>query len=385
MPDVQFLDKILPTVYLVGSLQGFVLVTALLLRRPHLLANRLMAAFVAVFSIDMLFMFLMSVLDYHRHTGLLVVSDPLPFLYGPLIYLYTRTLTSGQTRLRPRDLLHAIPCLAHYASLVPVLLASPEAKIVYWEQVIGLRCDTGVKIWGTLVIVLALGYLVTVQWLLRRHAHAIRERFSTLERMTLDWLRFLAGAFLGLWLVSFVIYVLVQTGVVVGERFGVIYIGATLLIYAIGWMGLRQPAVLGVASEAPAASGPVQKYEKARLTDKQAEDIATRLLALMASAAPWRRNGLTLVELAAELGEPPHRVSQVLNERLGANFHDFVNEYRVREVTTRLADPTQDHLTLLSLALDAGFSSKSTFNSIFKKFTGKTPSAWRREQGREPN
>jgi AraC-like DNA-binding protein len=385
MPDGQFLDKILPIVYLVGSLQGFVLATALLLRRPCLLSNRLMAAFVAVFSIDMLFMFLMNVLDYHRHTGLLVVSDPLPFLYGPLIYLYTRSLTTGQTRLRPRDLLHAVPCLAHYVSLLPMLLASPGAKIAYWEQVIGLHCDAGVRFWGTLVIMMALGYLVMVQWLLWHHARVIRERFSTLERMTLGWLRFLAGVVLGLWFVSFVVYVLVQNGVAVGERYGVTYIGATLLIYAIGWMGLRQPALLGVEPNEPVAAGTIRKYEKARLSDEQAEDIATRLLALMASAAPWRRNGLTLVELAAELGEPSHRVSQVLNDRLGANFHDFVNEYRVREVTTRLVDPAQEHLTLLSLALDAGFSSKSTFNSIFKKFTGKTPSAWRREQGRGPD
>ena len=77
------------------------------------------------------------------------------------------------------------------------------------------------------------------------------------------------------------------------------------------------------------------------------------------------------------LDTSPHRLSEVLNAQLGASFHDFVNGYRVREIQERLAGPDGARYTYLALALNAGFASKSTFNAVFKKQTGLTPSAYR--------
>ncbi|MBV6655045.1 MAG: AraC family transcriptional regulator, partial [Mameliella sp.] len=70
-------------------------------------------------------------------------------------------------------------------------------------------------------------------------------------------------------------------------------------------------------------------------------------------------------------------LSAIINSCLGKNFHDFVNEYRIEEVKRRILDPAYDHWSLLGIALDCGFNSKSTFNRIFKKFTGYTPRAFK--------
>ncbi len=73
----------------------------------------------------------------------------------------------------------------------------------------------------------------------------------------------------------------------------------------------------------------------------------------------------------------------MLNEKHHRNFFSFVNEYRIREVTSRISDPKYQHYTILAIAFDAGFNSKSTFNTFFKAYTGKTPSAYREEISKE--
>ena len=101
----------------------------------------------------------------------------------------------------------------------------------------------------------------------------------------------------------------------------------------------------------------------------------------MEEKKPFIRSTLTLQELADELSIASHQLSQVINDRLQKNFFDFVNGYRVKEVQTRLVAPEAQNLTILAVALDSGFSSKSSFNTIFKKQTQMTPSEFKRQTG----
>jgi AraC-like DNA-binding protein len=107
---------------------------------------------------------------------------------------------------------------------------------------------------------------------------------------------------------------------------------------------------------------------------------AQRLKELMEHEKRYRQSGLTLKDLADALSISAHQLSQVLNQHLETNFYDFVNRYRVEEVKAELANPHKKHLTILALALDAGFDSKTTFNAVFKKHTGLTPSAYKKQQ-----
>ena len=89
------------------------------------------------------------------------------------------------------------------------------------------------------------------------------------------------------------------------------------------------------------------------------------MTSVMDRERPWRDSGLTLADLAARLSTTPHKLSEVLNSQLGQTFYDFVNGYRVREVQRRIAAGEARAVTILSLAQDAGFASKSTFNLVF--------------------
>jgi AraC-like DNA-binding protein len=99
-----------------------------------------------------------------------------------------------------------------------------------------------------------------------------------------------------------------------------------------------------------------------------------KLLALMAAEQPWLEPELTLTELAQRLHTNPGLLSKVINAGCGQNFNDFVNTYRVREARRKLADARFAHYSLVGVALESGFNSKSTFNRVFKKLTGQAPS-----------
>ena len=98
-----------------------------------------------------------------------------------------------------------------------------------------------------------------------------------------------------------------------------------------------------------------------------------KLLQLMAEQQPWLEPELTLAELAHRLRTNTSLLSHVINAGCGQNFNDFVNRYRVAEAERKLQDPRLAHYSLVGIALESGFNSKSTFNRVFKKLTGRTP------------
>lgn len=98
-----------------------------------------------------------------------------------------------------------------------------------------------------------------------------------------------------------------------------------------------------------------------------------KLLALMVAEQPWLEPELTLAELAQRLRLHPAQLSRIINLGCGQNFNDFVNRYRVEEAQRKLADPRFAHYSLVGVALESGFNSKSTFNRVFKKLTGQVP------------
>jgi len=165
---------------------------------------------------------------------------------------------------------------------------------------------------------------------------------------------------------------------------GIVALAIAILVYGIGYMALRQPEIFSLAPAPPPPQrppDPAPRYERSGLGDREAAALQAALLAMMDRDHPYRDNELTLADLAERLQTSPHKLSEVLNTQLSQTFYDFVNGYRVREIQRRPAEEGTRNLTLLSLALDAGFASKSTFNAVFKNVAGRTPSEYRRTGG----
>lgn len=118
----------------------------------------------------------------------------------------------------------------------------------------------------------------------------------------------------------------------------------------------------------------IEKYKKSGVRKKVAAEWYEKLLKTMVEEKPYLDPKLSLSGLAKQLEISPNQLSQIINQEAEVNFHDFVNSYRVEEFIDKANENKK--LCLLALALDSGFNSKSSFNTIFKKQKGVTPSEY---------
>jgi AraC-like DNA-binding protein len=151
-------------------------------------------------------------------------------------------------------------------------------------------------------------------------------------------------------------------------------------MYIIGFFGYNQPIIYqqsGKETRTQILQEEKKKYATSSLTKTEMREHAKKLEGLMEHDKLYLKNDLKIGLVAEKLDLPMHHVSQILNEHLGKNFFDFVNEYRVNEVKRRMADSQYDYLTILAIGYDSGFNSKTAFYSAFKRNTGLIPSEYK--------
>lgn len=126
----------------------------------------------------------------------------------------------------------------------------------------------------------------------------------------------------------------------------------------------------------PTANPPVAKAPPAGM----AGELAGKLDGLMRAEKPFKDGELSLAGLAERLSVSPHQLSETLNQAIGKNFNEYVNDFRVEEAKALLVHPAYRHYSILAVAYEAGFPSKSVFYKVFKDKTGHSPSAYIKQQ-----
>jgi AraC-like DNA-binding protein len=201
--------------------------------------------------------------------------------------------------------------------------------------------------------------------------------------MTLNWLKILSATFYTGYVIVFILGGIdIIGGLLPFDPYVLTFVLITFFSFAYSFYAIRQPEILEFPSSAPEGEAETResnegRYARSGLRDDQADEYLTRLLRYMDDEKPFLNGDLSISDLARKTGIPKHYITEVLNEKYGRNFFSFINEYRVREVLNRINDSRYQHYTILAIAFDSGFNSKSTFNSFFKAYTGKTPSAYR--------
>jgi AraC-like DNA-binding protein len=334
-------------------------------------------------------------------------------LLGPAYYLYFRSLTNQEFSWRPLAW-HLVPGLLELG-----LFAAAAIYDLLWCR--GIRGQMLPDFYGTkgaaataldelyfpealLGYALLLGYGLRVLADYRRYRRYLDDNFSDPERLRFDGLRQLlvlqalvltVGSVFTLLNYVFEFnydvswYFFALRGVLI---YGLIVVGIQAN-YAAATTPLRFGAMPGQPEALPdalaeastpvdvvplptAVPGPPTPPVEDEAASPPAELLPWRdkLLTLMATEQPWLEPELTLTELAQRLRTNPGMLSKVINMGCGQNFNDFVNTYRVAEARRKLADPRFGHYSLVGVALESGFNSKSTFNRVFKKLLGQAPS-----------
>ena len=360
---------------LLGAAQGLLLSLALLgVRSDNKTSNRLLAALTCAISIGVSGAVLLTSAYVFYFPHLSRLHQPFSFLAPPLLFLYIRTLTSPKEKLETKDFLHFIPFVVVLVFLLPYYFQSGAGKLrVLSFEYIG-QLDQWYYIRSALFITQFLVYLVLIALTIIKYSRNVKQQASPRDKAVLFEIRFFVIASSILW-VAIILRFTIQT---IPNL--LVPLGASLLVYAWGYLKMRRPAPQTLQKDEPDELS-AKKYEKSLLPPQRSERYLNKLLEFMEKERPFTDGDLTIQKLADRLSIPAPHLSQTINERLSKSFPDFINSYRIEEAKKRLLDPAFKHLSILGIAEDVGFSSKSSFNAVFKKHTEMTPSEFRSALG----
>ena len=375
-------------VFIVGAVQALFLTVLVINKKEKFSGDFLLVALLLLMGF-MLLGYTMEVkgadVDYPIF---LSFYTTLPVLVGPLLYLYALVYTRQSDRINTLFFLHTLPYMIFTIGVLLQFFVYSEGSVA--EDILLIEDGdhpmfVALELWR---IFGAPVYLLVSLQLLRKHRNRVEVHFSYTEEIDLKWLRYVIWIMLLLYMVVVIINILSNFNSVFDYRIGdnIIYATITVIVFLIGYYGLKQQVIFSPAAfsnsniqsgENPDILKPKRKYAHSGLSDHKAQRLVDALRKHMEEEQPFLNGKLTLNDVASHLGVSTNHLSQVINENLNKNFFDFINQYRIELVKQKMMDPTQSHLTILGMAYDSGFNSKSGFNDVFKKFTGCTPSQYR--------
>lgn len=301
-----------------------------------------------------------------RYPHLIHASISLPLLVGPLLYLYLAAILGARTGA-PRTWLHFLPFMLGLLAWAPYYLQDGASKL---QILAGTRAIPAMVSWFAVPKAISLmAYLSACVRLTRQARRACPEQAlaRVLARLTL-------GLAIGLVAVLVLFWVehLVPDLPLSSDTLGGLVL--MVFVYALAVVAIRLPP-----DYRPQPLPRLQpKYAATQLSAEQRAAYLARLQESMVKEQLFRDGELKLETLASHLALTVHELSQVVNDCCGVNFQDYLNQLRVEAFKSALHDPDNAGRSILDLAVDCGFNSKSAFNRAFKKHVGMTPSDFRR-------
>jgi len=370
-------------IFLIAVFNALLFIVLLFQKRPRALHDNILISWLTYlcFYIGIYAFYSHELFTNYKLLSISLIS--LLMLHGPFLFFYIQSLVSGKQKLFGNDLLHLFPfVLFNFYILVTSFypLTSEKLNIERLSKVF----DPPLLFLFFLILTALSGtiYFILTIRLFRKLDIRIFNNYSSSADIDLKWLRWLVLVFGIVWTILICITVIHH----VLNMFSMIFctdglfLSLSAFVILIGYFGLKQKVIFSTEDmeDSRESSKPLTKYAGSRLKESEGEQYAEKLLDYMKSSSPYLNPELTLSQLAGELGISSHFLSQVVNEKLGLNFFDFINRYRVEEFKERASDPKYDNYSLLGIALDCGFNSKSAFNRIFKQKTGLTPSQFKK-------
>jgi len=360
-------ESILNGVLIFSILQALLFSLLSFIKRNKSLPDLLIGVWLLLIAIQSFFVFCV----HNNLINGILTNLPIiiTLLYGPLQFLYVYKICSGGIKIKIHELFHLIPFLFFLITSITY-----QASGVYIKMLAGTSS------------ILGLTYCFLTLYILKKHSVNIRNHFSFTKKVNLSWLYKLVFGLIIIW-VGAIVLVFLRRIFNFDLSLDWFYITIPLFIFYIGYNGIKQQViysfyfdVLELTNSPVNQEKPISEregYKKSGLRQIQMQAIYEKLLYAMQTEKLFTHMTLSLQELSGILNIPPHHITQTLNEFSGQNFYDFVNSYRINEFKKRVDNGDAENFSLLGIAFDCGFNSKSSFNRVFKNTTGLTPSEYR--------
>lgn len=352
-----------------GFLQSLLLLLVYILspkKRKYI--NGFMAFLILVILIGLMGKVLHSIGTWNGNFRFIAFSEFSILLFGPTVYLFTRSILHRE-KYTYQDLVHYVPGVVYSLFVTFYYIIPPN-------EVISTRIKTG-ELYRVVHICLGFGltvnstYLILAWNLFKQFSDSIKNEVSY-ELHTRFIVNFLGviSACLFFWIIIYFFNLFGFEGLEYAVR-PYIWILLVFIILFITYYGMASPNVMKVLPEIE-----LKKYTQSKLSTEDLDRLKKQLDQIMIDKKPYLNSKLLKSELAQMLGVNDPELARLLNEKIGMNFFEYVNYYRIKEFIALAKTDMAKQLTFFGLAQEAGFNSKTTFNKSFKKLMGDSPSAY---------
>lgn len=374
------MENVISTLVWAALIQGVLLATLYLFSRKHRsVANRLLGLFLLVIVYEGTLQFQ----PYDNIFGYSLYYFALPEvkLFYPVLFLHYILEKIGRT--------------AHYRKFLQVnyILAVAIAGISLVNVL--LFVGTGLKIEDQLgkdvveamfmaqqyyafLLIVAIFIMAILE--LRRYSRVVQSEYSDYAMLNINWLWRLILVILPIIIVWGANLAFIALGAGNAPSFELATWGFVIIfLYFVSFQAFKHKNLFEDVPGAGAAND-LEPEPDSRSGSYPAVDKALiqRIRQHMESQEPYLDASLSIYQLATQLKLPVKDLSLLINHTLNQHFFDFVNEYRIKKAMEFLRNPQHDDKTVLEILYEVGFNSKSSFNTVFKKFTGTTPTEYRR-------
>lgn len=322
--------------------------------------------------------------ELHRikllHIFSLIFEDGQRLLLGPLLFIYVKSLFLKQKNLLFSNYMHFVPFLIYwFVNTLPSVFSAYQGQLAF-DYLEAFQSRPYLFFVQDLFLIV---YIALSIRLFYRLKGIIRSNFSSYLTNDVSWLKKFLFCCFGL--ISFdllITFYEVLFGYFVNWDTG--YITIVILIFLVsylGYHGIKQSVVSlpDFILEESSGIAKVKSGSNMVLTNEEAKDLSKKLEEVLADQKPYLLPDITLVHLAKLVGTTDKKLSTLLNQGLKTSFYDFINKHRVQTVTEKLKSTEYDKFSMLGIAHDSGFNSKSSFYRAFKKETGVSPVEYKKK------
>ena len=337
------------------------------------ISNQLFAFYLVLNAIEYTGFF--SSLLFNEPNNILVASREFSYLQMPVFYLYILSVCYSDFKLKWKHLWHILPYIVGNLVMFPrfYLGSIAEKKELYSQfNTLYESYFTHITLHLQSIIYIILGFIV-----LKKAKKIFVENYASSTIQTYNWLFQLLIFTASLYTLAIVKNVLKFFGN--ESDFAISYTLLTILVLCfVCWYvlkALKYPNLFsGVDSKTKLTTEIVKENKESNINLKEIE----QLTGYMETEKPYLNPSLSIRNLAEEIEMNSRDLSLLINQHLNQHFFDFVNEYRIKEAMEILKNPNKKEVTVLEILYEVGFNSKSSFNTAFKKHTGKTPTQFRK-------
>jgi len=302
----------------------------------------------------------------------------IPLLYGPLFWFYSKALTTKDYVFKKLDYVHFVPFIVFFIILLIPLVSNLKLP------------QTSQFGYPLIKLVLTPFYLFSVILILNNYKKKLLEEYSYEIEVNLMWLNWITIGGIILWLIGSISYVynlfVVDNRILLYDYYTLSFLA--FFLFALAFIAFRKTDIFNKeVAQQPKLKEEVleSKVVESTTTESESSEEANqdleKLQTLMDTETPYLDPLLTLNKLSSLAQIPAYRLTKVLKQNLDSSFYDYINTYRVNTVKEKMQAGEAKRLSILGIALESGFNSKASFNRVFKKIEGMTPTQYMKSLG----